>query len=134
MSLPLSPAPRMLDAEQTQVLDAAISAIEARLAALAQALLDSDSRAIETSANELQRALAQALDSFQSASRHGRVPNPLRQRLVRASGQVAAQRDTLARATAALDRAIESLIPRTASGYTAQGAAARPANGGVTLA
>ncbi|MGA0611596.1 hypothetical protein [Caldimonas sp. KR1-144] len=127
-------APRMLDAEQTQALDAQIGAIEQRLAALAQALLDNDIRAIENCANELQRALAQALDGFQAASRHGHVPPPLRQRLVRASGQVAAQRDTLARATAALDRAIESLIPRAASGYTAAGACARPASGGLTVA
>lgn len=128
------PALRQLDPEQAQVLDAAIGAIEARLAALAQALLDSDSRAIESSADELQRALAQALDSFQNASRLGRVPAPLRQRLVRASGQVAAQRDTLARASAALDRAIESLIPRAAAVYNAAGAAARPASGGLTRA
>jgi hypothetical protein len=125
---------RPLDEAHAQVLDAAIGAIETRLAGLAQALLDNDSRAIETSADELQRALAQALDNFQSAARLGRVPAPLRQRLVRASGQVAAHRDTLARATAALDRAIESLIPRAASGYTAAGAAARPASGGLTMA
>jgi len=120
--------------EHAQILDAAIGAIETRLGALAQALLDSDSRAIESSADELQRALAVALDSFQSAARLGRVPAPLRQRLVRASGQVAAQRDTLARASAALDRAIESLIPRAAAAYTSAGAAARPASSGLTLA
>lgn len=125
---------RPLDEAHAQVLDATIGAIETRLAALAQSLLDNDSRAIESSADELQRALAQALDSFQSAARVGRVPAPLRQRLVRASGQVAAHRDTLARASAALDRAIESLIPRVASGYTAAGAAARPASGGLTMA
>jgi hypothetical protein len=36
----------------------------------------------------------------------------LRNRLVKASGQVAAQRESLLRATVALDRAIDALMPR----------------------
>ena len=42
----------------------------------------------------------------------GPVPSALRTRLATASGQVAAQRESLARATAALDRAIDVLLPR----------------------
>lgn len=38
----------------------------------------------------------------------------LRDRLMRASGLVASQRESLARATAALDRAIDVLMPRSA--------------------
>ena len=38
----------------------------------------------------------------------------LRQRLALAGGQVAAQREALARATASLDRAIDVLIPNRA--------------------
>ena len=39
------------------------------------------------------------------------MPRVLRQRLAVASGRVAAQREALARATAALDRAIDVLLP-----------------------
>jgi hypothetical protein len=38
----------------------------------------------------------------------------MRRRLARASAQVASQRETLARATAALDRAIDVLMPESA--------------------
>ena len=44
------------------------------------------------------------------------MPPALRRRLASASGQVAAQRESLARATAALDRAIDVLLPREAAG------------------
>ena len=55
--------------------------------------------------------LAQAVGHFSRAARDGGVPSPLRQRLALASGRVAAQREALARATAALDRAIDVLLP-----------------------
>ena len=42
------------------------------------------------------------------------MPQVLRHRLALAGGQVAAQREALARATASLDRAIEVLIPAAA--------------------
>jgi hypothetical protein len=55
----------------------------------------------------------------------------LRSRLVNASGQVAAQRESLARATAALDRAIDALLPAwTPHLYTPEGAADRARRGG----
>ncbi|MBA3623121.1 MAG: hypothetical protein H0W48_01370, partial [Methylibium sp.] len=54
--------------------------------------------------------------------------------LVVASGQVATQRNTLACASAALDRAIEVLLPREATGYTARGAAALQAHSGLARA
>jgi hypothetical protein len=127
-------APTPLSPEAQAALEASIAEIETRLSALAQSLLERDSAALEASATDLQRALAHGLDSFTVASRHGAVPPPLRQRLVRASGQVAAHRDTLARATAALDRAIDMLLPRTAPVYNATGAAARPAQSGLAQA
>src|SRR5438128_508738 len=81
-----------------------------------------DARAIETEAGQLHRALAAAIDHFGRAARSGGVPAPLRQRLAVAGGQVAAQREALARATAALDRAIDVLLPeRAGSGYAARG-------------
>ncbi|WP_428420093.1 hypothetical protein [Methylibium sp.] len=115
-----------------QLLETAIAAVEQRLAALAQTLLARDNHGVDTAAVELQRALANALDCF--SRNRGPVPPALRRRLALASGQVASQRDTLARATAALDRAIEVLIPREAAVYNARGAAALAANSGVLKA
>jgi hypothetical protein len=108
----------------TDTLERAIGEVEARLGALAYALAARETVAIETAATALQRSLASTLDSFSRAARHGGVPPALRQRIVRASGQVAAQRETLARATVALDRALDGLLPREAAVYTASGTAA----------
>ena len=103
-------------------LEDTLSAVESRLAALGEALRARDSAAIDSHATELHRALARAVDHFTHAARKGDVPQPLRRRLARASGQVAAQRESLARATAALDRAIEVLMPREAPGlYSSAG-------------
>lgn len=112
----------------------AVVDVELRLAALAQSLLDRDGGAIDTAASALQQSLARALDTVRRAARQGAVAPALRQRLVAASGQVATQRDTLARATAALDRAIEVLLPRESAGYTARGAAALQAHSGLARA
>ena len=64
------------------------------------------------------------------------MPPLLRSRLARAGGQVAAQREALARATASLDRAIDVLIPRApaANLYSAGGGADRGLQGGALLA
>jgi hypothetical protein len=77
-----------------------------------------------------------AVEHFTRAARHGAVPAPLRHRLALAGGQVAAQREALARATASLDRAIDVLIPRHApkSFYSAAGASERHGGGGALLA
>jgi hypothetical protein len=75
------------------------------------------------------------VDHFSSAARSGTVPAPLRRRLASASGQVAAQRESLARATAALDRAIEVLMPREVPGlYSSVGAQDRGLRSGVVQA
>ena len=116
-------------------LEDTLSAVEARLAALGSALRARDAAAIDTEASELQRALARAVDRFALAARHGALPPALRQRLVAASGRVAAERESLARATAALDRAIDVIMPRDAGTlYSAQGNAERGSRGGVIQA
>ena len=88
-------------------------------------------------AADLHAALAAAVDHFARAARSGGVPLQLRQRLAAASGQVAAQREALARATASLDRAMDVLMPRTASAaaglYGVHGAADRHAHSGGPL-
>lgn len=128
------PQPTDRPALPADLLDTVMTEVEARLGGLAQALRERDSRGVDAAATELQRALGQALDHFGLAARRGGVPPALRQRLALASGQVAAQRETLARATAALDRAIDGLLPREAAVYNARGAAAQPASSGLARA
>lgn len=116
-------------------LEQPLSAVEAGLAALGDALRRRDSAAIELHAAELHRALAQAVDCFAAAARHGAIPPELRQRLTVAGGQVAAQREALSRAMAALDRAIDVLLPREGPVlYGAHGGAERTASGGAISA
>ena len=102
--------------------------VEQRLGALADSLRERDVQAIELQAQELHRALARAVESFMHAARHGGVPEAMRLRLARASAQLARQREALSRATAALDRAIDVLMPGSAEPvgrvYTASGLSA----------
>jgi hypothetical protein len=129
-STPSSPTP----AAGTD-LEACLGAVELRLAALGDALRARDAQGIETHASELHRALALAVDRFAKAARAGGVPPTLRRRLAVASGHVAAQRESLARATAALDRAIDVLLPSSSGGvYGASGLADRGHTGGVIQA
>ena len=105
-------------------LEPPLTALEDCLGGLGKALCSNDPQAIEAQAGELHRALARAVGQFSRAAREGGVPTVLRHRLALASGQVAAQREALARATASLDRAIDVLIPRMAPSqlYSAAGA------------
>ncbi len=122
-------APRMQPDEPE--LEAALAAVEQRLHGLGRALRDHDATAIELEASELHRTLAAAVQCFAQASRRGAVLPEQRRRLAHASGQVAAQRDSLARATAALDRAIDVLLPQSGGGvYAAAGGSARSAQPG----
>ena len=116
-------------------LDAALAAVEDRLSALGEALRARDAAGIELQANELHRALSGAVDQFARAARSGPVSPALRQRLARTSGLVAAQRESLSRATAALDRAMDVLMPRDAqTTYSPQGSADRGLRGGAIVA
>ena len=115
-------------------LEEAVATIEARLAALGTALRDRDALAIETAAQALQRAFSSAIRRFTAAAREaGGIPLPLRRRLAIARGQVAAQRQTLARANAALDRAMNILLPPDwpAPAYAADGARSRQSTTGA---
>lgn len=105
-------------------LETRLAAVEDRLALLGNALRSRDTAGIDTHAAELHRALAAAVGHFAHAARSGGIEPELKSRLARASGQVAAQRESLARATAALDRAIDVLLPR-------DGVALYAANGGA---
>lgn len=94
-------------------LAALLEAVERQLTVLGSTLRDGDAAAIERGAAALHRALAAAVYGFGHAVQqpNGVVPQALRQRLAVAGGHVAALRESLARATASLDRAINVLIP-----------------------
>jgi hypothetical protein len=118
------------------VLETAVARVEQRLGALAEALRVHQAEAVEAEAAALQRALAAALDTLRHAARAGSLPPPLRQRLALASGRVAAQRESLARASAALDRALDVLLPAASArgAYSAAGTAARRPHSGLAQA
>jgi hypothetical protein len=120
----------------SDTLEPLLQRVEQRLAALGEALRQRDVQAIEAEATGLHRALADAVHHFAVAARNGGVAPELRHRLAHASGQVAAQRESLARATAALDRAIDVLMPgHSPQGvYSAQGGAERQRGSGVIQA
>jgi ABC-type transporter Mla subunit MlaD len=131
---PASMTPPPLPHPIDPALEDTLAAVETRLAALGEALRARDAAAIDSHATELHRALARAVDHFTHAARSGAVPHTLRRRLASASGQVAAQRESLARATAALDRAIEVLMPRDTPGlYSSIGAAERGLRSGGSI-
>ena len=123
----------------TAELETALSAVALHLAALGNALKGQNAGAAEAAAADLHQALALAVDRFGRAARSGGVPPALRRRLALISGQVAAQRDAVARASSALDRAIDVLLPGatpsgTANAYSAQGLALRSASSGLAQA
>lgn len=122
----------------TEELERPVAALEERLQALAAALRERDADRIEAEAAALHRVLAGAVDQFGRAARHGPIPAPLRQRLMAAGAQVAAQREVLARATAALDRAMDVLLPTPGTArhgvYSAAGAASRSLHSGEAQA
>lgn len=105
-------------------LEPLVLAVEQGLLALGNSLRERDVAAIEQQASALHRALADAVQACVQAARLGKLPDPLRKRLSKASAQLARQREILSRATAALDRAIDVLMPGTPSGgplYQANG-------------
>ncbi|MDC8773760.1 hypothetical protein [Roseateles albus] len=115
----------------SQQLEQPLLEVESCLNLLGDALLRRDTGAIEQYAAKLHQALAQAISCFSDAARSGSVPPNLRHRLALAGGRVAAQRESLARATAALDRAIDVLMPGESTGlYSASGKNERKALGG----
>lgn len=112
-------------------LEQPLLAVEAALNQLGDALARRDACAIEQHAADLHQHLARAVQSFGEAARTGGVPSALRNRLVRAGGLLAAQRETLARGNASLDRALDVLIPSEPTGlYGSSGKAERRSTGG----
>ncbi|MGY0195471.1 hypothetical protein ACWA7J_10395 [Leptothrix sp. BB-4] len=109
-ALPRALAPDM--SRRPADLEGLVERLENSLSDLGQSLRLRDPEAIEAHAQSLHQALERALQGFQTAARQGGLPPALRHRLMRASGQVAAQRESMVRATVALDRAMDALMPR----------------------
>jgi hypothetical protein len=128
------PRSRAAPAGADSTLEATLSRVEGHLASLSTALCDRNLDAIGHHGQGLHAALTQAVDRFSLAAKQGSIPEALRRRLAHASATVAAQRESLARATAALDRAIEVLMPRPGTGYARDGSPERSRNGGVIQA
>lgn len=97
---------------ETGTMEGALADVERELALLGDALRRRDDGALERHSVDLHRALVRAVEVFTDAARLGQVPPELRERLAVATRLVAAHRESLARATAALDRAIDVLIPQ----------------------
>jgi len=121
---------------QDTELEQSVARVESRLAALGEALRMHHADAVANEASELQRALATAVEPLRRGARVGQLSPQLRERLALASGRVAAQRESLARAGAAIDRAIDVLLPSPAPrvAYSAAGLNERQAHGGVMQA
>lgn len=111
-------------------LESSLSQVETGLGSLQSALQADDPSAVERAAQDLQRALAQAVDHFRRAAKSSGVPAAMRQRLARASMRITVQREALARATASLDRAIDVLLPGQTATYGAAGLTQRLGHGG----
>lgn len=125
--------------QDTSHLEASLGQVETELGALGEALRLQDAEATESAATNLHRALALAMDCFGRAARQGALPPHLRRRLALTGGQVAAQREAVARASSALDRAIDILIPDVNPGrppalYGAMGQTLRSHSAGLAQA
>jgi hypothetical protein len=117
----------------------ALHAVEVQLTALSQALTGQDAQATEQAAAALHLALSVALRRLGTARSGSPLPTALRRRLALVTGQVAAQREAVARASAALDRAIDILLPTPATRgpaaiYGAHGGAVRSNSTGFVQA
>ena len=94
-------------------IDAALQQLDARLQALGEALRSQHADTVASEAAALQRALAALRRSLHDDG--SALAAPLRSRAARAAGQIAAQREAVARRSAAVGRALDLLLPPTAA-------------------
>jgi hypothetical protein len=123
-------------APDTAALESALDVVELHIAALGRALAAQDPAATEAAGGELRTAMRGAMSHFAQVQRAGVMPPAIRHRLAMASGQIAAQREALFRATTALDQALDILLPRpeASAGYSAYGTSAARSTGRVIAA
>ncbi len=101
------PAPA---AGSTLAFERALGALEHHLDSLGDALRQRDSGTLLEASRALQQALPAALDNLRRDSPQP-LPPELRERLLRDRGRILAQREALSRAHAAVDRAVNVLLP-----------------------
>ena len=116
-------------APDTGALELALASVEQSIAGLGHALTLNDSDAVEAAATELQATMRAAMERFAQVAKRGTMPPPLRRRLAMASGQVAAQREALFRATTALDQALVIRMPKPAAAAAVYGNAGTGSRG-----
>ena len=112
----------------TSELEVSLAAVELAIATLGQTLTQHDITAVEAASTALHDAMRAAMSQFAQAARRGNMPVALRSRFAIASGQIAAQREALIRATSLVQQNLEILIPRPmaeTSVYSANGASQR---------
>lgn len=112
-------------APRRQDLDAAISRVEQALSGLHHALRLRDAHEVEAQATGLQAALVQATAQYRRLAHMGEELEAARSRLSLVRHQLAAQRNDLARAGAALDRAVGVLTPLAGNAPALYGASGR---------
>lgn len=112
-----------------ETLEPLLTRVESSLQGLGEALLRRDAASIDQQAAELHRALSLAVQGFASLPAGSEIPAPLKRRLALASAQVASQRECLARAASALDRAIDVLMPQSGGMVYSSSGAVRTAYG-----
>jgi hypothetical protein len=93
--------------------------LDERLASLSQALAGRDANEVVNAAQALRAAVERAAQALREPNSMSPV---LRRHLTIAVGQVAAQREAIARAAASVDRAIDVLLPGVAAAPAVYGA------------
>lgn len=121
-----------MNASTPSTLPPLLAELEATLSRVQQALSQRDAAQLEQQAAAVQRLMAAALKQAQTPQ----VPMDaaLRRRLAACGAQMAAQRQALFRATSALDRAMEVLMPAEPTGlYGDSGRQLRQRSSGDSL-
>jgi 7-cyano-7-deazaguanine synthase in queuosine biosynthesis len=99
---------------QVKALNQALSLLEDKLEQLSAPLLSLDHDRIVACSADFQQALVQSVSVFRQLKETPQTPKDLVRRVRRAKGRVQALREALSRMTAAMDRALEVLIPKHA--------------------
>lgn len=106
-----------------EALSQTLDEIEQYLEQINQAMLDNVPVVLEEQSHALHQRLIHAIDLFQAVARQpDPIPRALQERLMKLNAQVIAQRNALHRATSALDRLVNMLLPQEgAPAYAVKG-------------
>lgn len=104
-----------MNALQITALNQSLSLLEDKLEKLSVPLMAMDHDRIVHCSAEFQQALLQSACVFRELKETPQTPKDLVRRVRKAQGRVQALREALGRMTAAMDRALEVLIPKNAA-------------------